>query len=128
MPVLQVPSGEEGGPGGLSNLLKEEEKKEDEEEKKVDGDDEEEMEGKRRDEEDMHDSLMVDEGKIVKLAPVPYSTCLLPFCSCFKVFPPQKEEVKQPPWRDIQRPTSWSMWCFLRPQISCRSPPCHLPE
>ena len=67
MPVLQVPSGEEGGPGGLPSLLKEEEREEDEEEKKVDGDDEEEMEGKRRDEEDMHDSLVVEEGKIVKL-------------------------------------------------------------
>ena len=53
MPVLQVPAGEEGGPGGLPNLLKEEEKEEDEEEKKEDDDYEEEMEGKRRDEEDM---------------------------------------------------------------------------
>ena len=49
VPVLQVPAGEEGGPGGLPNLLKEEEKEEDEEEKKEDGDDEEEREGKRRD-------------------------------------------------------------------------------
>ena len=53
VPVLQVPAGEEGGPGGLPNLLKEEEKEEDEEEKKEDDDEEEEMEGKRRDEEDM---------------------------------------------------------------------------
>ena len=30
MLVLQVPSGEEGGPGGLPNLLKEEEKEGDE--------------------------------------------------------------------------------------------------
>ena len=43
VPVLQVPAGEEGGPRGLSNLLKEEEKEEDEEEKKGDDDDEEEM-------------------------------------------------------------------------------------
>ena len=35
MPVLQVPAGEEGGPGGFPNLLKE-----DEEEKKEDDDDE----------------------------------------------------------------------------------------
>ena len=45
VPVLQVPAGEEGGPGGLPNLLKEEKKEDDD-------DDEEEMEGKRRDEED----------------------------------------------------------------------------
>ena len=40
MPVLQVPAGEEGGPGGFPNLLKEEEKDDD--------DDEWEMDGKRR--------------------------------------------------------------------------------
>ena len=34
MPVLQVPAGEEGGPGGLPNLMKENNKGEDEEEKK----------------------------------------------------------------------------------------------
>jgi len=48
VPVLQVPAGEEGGPGGFPNLLKEEEQEEDGEEKKEDDDDEEEMEGKRR--------------------------------------------------------------------------------
>ena len=51
VPVLQVLTGEEGGPGGLPNLLKEEEKEEDDEEKKEDDGEEEEMEGKRRDEE-----------------------------------------------------------------------------
>ena len=39
MPVLQVPAGEEGGPGGFPTLHKEEEHKEDEEEKKEDDDD-----------------------------------------------------------------------------------------
>ena len=34
MPVLQVPAGEEGEPGGSPNLLREEEQEEDEEEKK----------------------------------------------------------------------------------------------
>ena len=34
VPVLQVPAGEEGGPGGLPNLLEEVEKEEDEEEEK----------------------------------------------------------------------------------------------
>ena len=40
MPVLQVPAGEEGGPGGFPNLFKEEEQEEDEEEKKDYDDDE----------------------------------------------------------------------------------------
>ena len=40
MPVLQVPRGEEGGPGGFPNLLKEEEQEEYKEEKKEDDDDE----------------------------------------------------------------------------------------
>ena len=44
--VLQVPAGEERGPGGLPNLLKEEEKDEDKELKKEYGDDDEEMEGR----------------------------------------------------------------------------------
>ena len=39
MPVLQVPSGEEGEPGGFPNHLKDEEQEEDEEEKKEDNDD-----------------------------------------------------------------------------------------
>ena len=40
VPVLQVPAGEEGGPGGFPNLLKEEEHEKGEEEKKEDDDDE----------------------------------------------------------------------------------------
>ena len=40
MPVLQVPEGEEGVPGGFPNLLKEEEKEEDEKEKKKNDNDE----------------------------------------------------------------------------------------
>ena len=47
MPVLQVPAGEEGGPGAFPNLLKEEEDDENEEQKE-DDDDEKEMEGKGR--------------------------------------------------------------------------------
>ena len=66
VPVLQVTAGEEGGPGGLPNLLKEEEKEEVEEEKKEDGDDEEDMEGKSRNEEDMQNILVVEEGMLVK--------------------------------------------------------------
>ena len=41
MPFLQVPSGEEGWPGGFPSLLKEEEQEVEKEEKK-------EVEGKRR--------------------------------------------------------------------------------
>ena len=40
MPVLQVPAGEEGGPGGFPNPLIEEEHEEDEEEKKDNDDNE----------------------------------------------------------------------------------------
>ena len=40
MPVLLVPAGEKGGPGGFQNLYKEEEQEEDEEEKKEDDNDE----------------------------------------------------------------------------------------
>ena len=84
VPVLQIPAGEEEGPGGLPNLLKEGEKEEDEEEKKEFDDDrhrfghfpcldddEEEMQKKRRDEEDMQDSLMVEEGMMLKFPLVP---------------------------------------------------------
>ena len=78
VPVLQVPAGEEGGPGGLWNLLKEEEKEEDEEEKKEDDEEKEEIEGNRRDEEDMQDSLVLEEGMIVKFPLVPFVTCFLP--------------------------------------------------
>ena len=70
--ILQVPAGEEGGLGVLPNLLKEEEEKEDEEEKK------EEMEGKRRDEEDMQDSLELEEGIIVKLLLFHFATIAAP--------------------------------------------------
>ena len=65
VPVLQVPAGEEGGPGGIPNLLTEEEKEGEEEEKKEGDDEEEDMEGKRRDEEEMQDSLVVEEGIII---------------------------------------------------------------
>ena len=41
-------------------------------------DDEEEMEGKRRDEEDMQDSLVVEEGMIVKFPSVPVAIFAVP--------------------------------------------------
>jgi hypothetical protein len=40
VPVLQVPAGEEGGPGGFKNLLKEKEQEQDVDKKKEDDDDE----------------------------------------------------------------------------------------
>ena len=73
VPVLQVPAGEDRGPRGLSNLPNKEEKDGDEGEKKEDDDKEVEMEGKRRDWEDMHDSLVVEVGIIVKLPLVPFA-------------------------------------------------------
>ena len=100
---LQVPAGEEGEPKGLPNLLKEEEKEEDEEEKKEDDDDKEEMEGKRKDGEDMQDSLVVEESMIVKFPLVPFATCLLPLQLLLQgSF--RQEEVKKPHRRDAQRP------------------------
>ena len=65
MPVIQVPGGEEGGPGGL-------------EEREDDDDDKQEMERKRRDEEDMQDSLVVLERIVIYFPFVPLATCLLP--------------------------------------------------
>ena len=90
MPILQVPAGEEGEPGGLPNFLKgeekdeyneemeknDEEKEEDDEEKKKNYVKEGEMEGKRRDEEDMKNSLMVEEGMMVNFSLVPLHNCL----------------------------------------------------
>ena len=68
-----MPAGKEGGPGGLPSLPKEEEKHD--EEKKDDY--VEKMEGKRRVDEDMPDSLVVEEGICVKFPLVPFASCLL---------------------------------------------------
>ena len=51
---------------------------EDEEEKKDDSDEEEERERKRRDEKDRLNSLVVEEGMLVKFPFVSLATCLLP--------------------------------------------------
>ena len=64
---------------------------EDKEEKKEDDDEKAEMAGKRRDEEDMQDSLVVDEGMMVKF---PWSLLPLvsfPCSSCFKVLSTTKK-------------------------------------
>ena len=70
MHVLQVPAGNEGGPGGFTTLLRDE----DGEEKKEDDDDVNEMEGRRRGEVDIQDSLVVQEGMLVKFSLVPVAT------------------------------------------------------
>ena len=109
--IRKVHAGEEGGPGGLPNLLKEEEKQEDDDEKKEDDEEEEKIKGKRKDEDEMQDSLMVEECMMVNFPLVPCSlgntTCLLPLhhllqCSF------QEEEVKQPHCRDAKIRTSLS--------------------
>ena len=82
---------------------REEEKQEDEDEKKEDDDEEEEIEGKRRDEEDMQDSLVMEKGMIVKFPVVFFTACVLPLHLLLQgSF--QQEEVKQPHQRDTQRP------------------------
>ena len=57
-----------------------EEKEEDEEEKKENYEKEKEMEGKRRDEEDMQDTLVVEEGRMVKFPLVPSSFHCISCC------------------------------------------------
>ena len=47
-------------------------------EEKKDGEEEEKMEGKMTDVEDMQDSLVDEEGMMVKLPLVTFATCLLP--------------------------------------------------
>ena len=119
MPDLEVPAGEEGGPGGLPNLLKYGEKKEDGEEKKENDDEWEEMDGKRKDEEDMKDSLVVEEGMIVKFPLVPFATCLLPLQLLLQGSFHQKK-VKQPYCRYTQKPNTMN---YLVPPEE----PFHLP-
>ena len=60
------------------------------------------MEGKRRDEEDLQDSLVVEEGMLVKFPLVPLATCLLHL----QLLPQgsfHQEKVKQPHCRETQR-------------------------
>ena len=95
--IPQVPAGEDEWPEGLPNLLKYGKKEEDGEEKQGDDDEEEGMEGKRRDEEDIQDSLVEQKGMIVKFPLVPLLQLLLQ--GSF-----QQEEVEQPHCRDTQIP------------------------
>ena len=65
MTVLQVPAGEEGGPGELLNIIKEEK--------------EEEMEGNMRDKEEIQDDLVVE---VVLMVPFPLVPFPLVSCPC----------------------------------------------
>ena len=71
VPVLQVPAGEEGRPGGLQNNRKEEEEKE------------EEMDGKRRDEEEVQDRQVVEEVMMVNFPLIPFPFVFSLCCSSF---------------------------------------------
>ena len=49
------------------------------------------MEGKRRDEEKMQDSLVVEEGMMVNIPLVPLQPVSFPCTSCFKVLSAKKK-------------------------------------
>ena len=67
----------------------------------------------------MKESLVVEEGMLVKLPLVPFATCLLHLQLLLQGFFHQ-EEVKQPHCRDTQRPNIMN---YLRPPEA----PDHLP-
>ena len=70
----------------------------------------------------MEDSLVVEEGMLVKFPLVPFATCLLhPQLLLQGSF--HQEEVKQPHCRDTQRPKIVNFWGLLRYQITCHLPP-----
>ena len=71
----------------------------------------------------MEDSLVVEEGMLVKFPSVPFATCLLHLQLLFQGSFHQ-EEVKQPQCRDTQRPKIMNLWGLLRHQITCHLPPC----
>ena len=61
------------------------------------------MERKRREEEDMQESLLVEEGMMVKFPLIPFVTCLLPLQLLLQASFRQ-EKVAQPHCIDTQRP------------------------
>ena len=77
------------------------------------------MEGKQRDDENMKDSLVEEEGIIVKYLLVPFATCVLALKLLLQGSFHQ-EEVKQPHCRDTQRPDIMN---YLLPSEA----PYHLP-
>ena len=70
----------------------------------------------------MEDSLVVEEGIMVKFPTVPFAMCLFHLqvmlqCSF------HLEEVTQPYCRDTQRPNIMNDLGLLRHQLTCHSPP-----
>ena len=84
------------------NEQDDEEKEKDDEQKKVNDEKEEEMEGKSLDEEDMQDSLVVEEGRMVNFPLVPLPLVCIPCVSCYKVLSVNMK-VKQSHRRYAQR-------------------------
>ena len=83
------------------------------------------MEGKRRDEEDLQDSLVVEDSMRVKFPLVPFATCLLPLQLILQgVFFAPKRSKKNCIVKSHKDPTSWIIWCQMRHQITCHLPPC----
>ena len=70
----------------------------------------------------MEDSLVVGEGMLIKYPLVPFATCLLHLQLLLQDSFHQ-EEVKQPHFRNTQRPKIMNFWGLLRHQITCTSPP-----
>ena len=75
----QVPAGEEGGPGVLSNILKEEQENG------------EELEGNMRDEEETQDDLAMEVVLMVNIPLVPFPLVSFPCSSCADDFPAKKK-------------------------------------
>ena len=70
----------------------------------------------------MEDSLVVEEGMLVKFPSVPFATCPLhPQLLLQGSF--HQEEGKQLHSRDIQRPKIMNFLGLLRHQITCNLPP-----
>ena len=69
----------------------------------------------------MEDSLVVEEGMLVKFSLVPFATCLhhlqILLQGSF-----HQDEIKQPHCRDIQKNKIMNFWGLLRHQITCHSP------
>ena len=78
--------------GRLGGLPK---KQRDQEEKKEDDDEEKEIEGKRKDQEEMQDSLVLEEGMMVNLSLFPLPLVFFPCSSCYKAFFSKKNNNNQ---------------------------------
>ena len=68
------------------------------------------------------DSLLVEDGILVKFPSVPFAMCLLHLQLLLQGSFHQ-EEVKQPHCRDTKRPNIMNDLGLLRHQLTCHSPP-----